>query len=80
MMEKERGGTNRRGRKWYTCSKLLLPTIGVHFEPVCVRMYVYVRIILADVIDLSSMISSPCSLSFLFFFYNRYLYFILDCY
>lgn len=47
---KERGG---RGRKWYTCSELPLPTIAVHFEPVCARACVYV-FCLADVIDLSS--------------------------
>lgn len=76
MMEEKRGGTSRRGRKWYTCSKRLLPTIDLYFELVCVCVYA-----LHGVIDLSSMISSPCFLSsFSFFFYNRYPYFTLDCY
>lgn len=45
------------------------------------NLCVYTHYTLAGVIDLSSMISSPCFLSsFSFFFYNRYPYFTLDCY
>lgn len=64
--EGERGrkaGSGKQGEKSYTTGHLLLlcspvlPTIGVHFKPV-------LRIVLPNVIDLSSMIPGHCTFSF----------------